>query len=130
MINRFKRLHAAMFDRGTIHGNFFMIVVTILVCLFMWNLQDISIWFDVKVLGRDAYRAELLSEGELRTRRFWAGALFAVSFFVHVVALFMAVYEKLRRRRAKKSAQGQWYDTANLTKEDLYADKDVDDEPK
>jgi|GEM_PF-1955583 len=130
MINRFRRLHAAMFDRGTIHGNFFMILVTVLVCLFMWHLQDISIWFDVKVLGRDAYRAELLSEGELRTRRFWAGALFTVSFLVHVVALFIAVYEKLRRRRAKKSAQGQWYDTANLTKEDLYADKDVDDEPK
>ncbi len=129
MINRLKRLHAAMFDRGTIHGNLFMIVVSVVVCLYIGYGESFHIWMHNSVFGVE-YPYQLPNLGQLRTRRFWAGVLFTISFLVHVIALLIVVHEKLHRRRAKKSAQGQWYDTDNLSKEDLYADKGIDDEPK
>lgn len=129
MINHLKRLHAAIFDRGAIHGNLLMIVVSIMVCLYIGYGEDFHIWIYNAVLGVE-YPYQLPSSGQLRTRRFWAGALFIISFLVHVIALFIVIREKLLHRRANKSAQGQWYDTESLTKEDLYSDKDADDEPK
>lgn len=127
IISRLRRLYDAMFDRKTMHGNMLIIVISSLACLLIWHMEGIDIWFDKVVLGRD-YHAQLLSEGQLRTRRFFAGALFIAAFSVHFILLLVAAREKLLRRRAKKSVQGQWYDTENLIKEDLYADKDVDDE--
>lgn len=129
MINHLKRLHAAIFDRGTIHGNLLMIVVSVMVCLYIGYGEGFHIWIYNSVLGVE-YPYQLPNSGQLRTRRFWAGALFIISFLVHVIALFIVIREKLLHRRANKSAHGQWYDTEDLTKKDLYSDKDVDNEPK
>ena len=129
MIKFSLKLGRRLFDKERVHGVIISFSFGSVCCLYMWHAQDVVVWFDTVVLGRD-YNAQLLTEGELRSRRALAVGLFVSLVLSHGVYMFFLIREKLRRRRAKKSAQGQWYDTDSLTKEDLYADKDVDDEPK
>lgn len=129
MIKRLKKSYIAMFDLETLRGN---ACTAVLYCAGYWYMlegESLHIWFHNLVLGVE-YNYQLPSDGEDRTRRIFATGLFFVLALSHTVYLFLLIREKLLRRRAKKSAQGQWYDTENLTKEDLYADKDVDDGPK
>lgn len=130
MTKKLKRLFAATFNTDYVHGNLFNIFAFGVGCFYIWHAEDVGIWFDMVVLGRDSYHAQLLSEGQLRARRVFAVALFLAGTSISVANLFFLTKDKLHRRKAKKSAQGQWYDTDSLTKEDLYADKDVDDESK
>lgn len=130
MIKKLKRLFSAVFNTDYIHGNLFNILAFGVGCFYIWHAEDVGIWFDTAVMGRDSYHEQFLSEGGLRARRAFAVVLFLAGSSISVANLFFLTKDKLRRRRAKKSAQGQWYDTDSLTKEDLYADKDVDDEPK
>ncbi len=129
MIKQVLKLGRCLFDKERVHGVLLSLVFGSMCCLYMWHAQDVGIWFDTVVLGRD-YHAQLLNEGQIRARRTLAVGLFVSLVLSHGAYLFFLIREKLRRRRAKKSAQGQWYDTDSLSKEDLYADKDVDDEPK
>jgi len=129
MTSLFRKLRRYFPVRESIFGVCLSFIVWSVGCLYIWHAQDVGIWFDTVALGRD-YHAQLLNEGQIRARRALAVGLFVSLVLSHGAYLFFLIREKLRRRRAKKSAQGQWYDTDSLTKEDLYADKDADDEPK
>ena len=127
MINQILKLGRYLFDRESVHGVLLSLIVWSVGCLCIWYAEEIDVWFYNAVLGIE-YGYQLDNEGQIRARRVLAGGLFVALFLSHTVYLFFLIREKLRRRRAKKSVQGQWHDTENLTKEDLYADKDVDDE--
>jgi hypothetical protein len=55
--------------------------------------------------------------GNIRKYHFYAIMWLILS---AIVALFLATSVFLTRRRARKSAEGQWYDKSGLTKADLY----------
>ena len=129
MINQFVKLMKCLPAKDSVSGVFLSLTVWSVGCLYIWHAQDVGIWFDTVVLGR-VYHAQLLNEGQIKARRTLAVGLFVSLVLSHGAYLFFLIREKLRRRRAKISAQGQWYDTDNLSKEDLYADKGIDDEPK
>ena len=129
MIKKLKRLFFAAFNTDHIHGNLFNILAFGVGCLCIWYAEEVDVWIHTAVLGVD-YGYQLDNQGEARARRFFAVILFLAGSSISVANLFFLTKDKLHRRKAKKSAQGQWYDTDSLTKEDLYADKDVDDEPK
>ena len=129
MTSRLRKLRRYFPVRESISGVCLSFIVWSIGCFYIWYAEEVSVWFYNTVLGIE-YGYQLDNEGQIRARRASAIGLFVSLVLSHGAYLFFLIREKLRRRRAKKSAQGQWYDTANLTKEDLYADKDVDDESK
>ena len=103
-------------DISTVKGSARAVVVVLLCCFAIWNFHYFSFWLD-SVLRLEHVPA---TEGMIRVRRFWAG----VAAGTMVLAgggniLWLYLY----RRQAVKSAKGQWYDNAPLSKEDLYADE-------
>lgn len=129
MISRLRKLRRCFPIRESISGVCLSFIVWSIGCFYIWCAEAVDVWIYNNVLGVE-YSYQLDNEGQIRARRALAVGLFVSLVLSHGAYLFFLIREKIRRRRAKKSAQGQWYDTANLTKEDLYADKDVDDESK
>ena len=129
MTSLFRKLRRYFPVRESIFGVCLSFIIWSAGCFYIWYAEEIDVWFYNAILGIE-YGYQLDNEGQIRARRASAIGLFVSLVLSHGAYLFFLIREKLRRRRAKKSAQGQWYDTANLTKEDLYADKDVDDESK
>ncbi|TDQ38263.1 hypothetical protein [Thiopseudomonas denitrificans] len=129
MISRFRKLRRYFPIRESVSGVCLSFAVWSIGCFYIWYAEAVDVWFYNTVLGIE-YSYQLDNEGQIRARRALAVGLFVSLVLSHGAYLFFLIREKIRRRRAKKSAQGQWYDTDSLSKEDLYADKDVDDESK
>nr|WP_152029990.1 hypothetical protein [Pseudomonas sp. LPH1] len=103
------------FDISSVWGNIKSIILVLLGAFAIWNFHYFSFWLD-SVLGLEHTPA---TEGMVRVRRFWAGILGGAGLFVGIAKILWLYWY---RKQAVKSAEGQWYDNASLSKEDLYAD--------
>ncbi|MBE7373544.1 hypothetical protein [Pseudomonas lopnurensis] len=103
-------------DISTVKGNIFSIAVVLLCCFAIWNFHYFSFWLD-SVLGFEHVPA---TEGMIRVRRFWAGLAAGTMVLAGAGNIVWLCWY---RKQAIKSAKGQWYDNADLTKEDLYGDE-------
>ena len=103
------------FDVSSVWGNVKSIILILLGAFAIWNFHYFSFWLD-SVLGLEHIPA---TEGMIRVRRFWAGILGFGGLFVGIAKILWLYWY---RKQAVKSAGGQWFDNASLSKEDLYAD--------
>lgn len=104
------------FDLSSVAGNIRYIFLCLLGALLVWNVNHFFDWIDM-VLGLSSTPD---SESTIRVRRFWASIL-GVGGVLTGLAKILWLY--WYRKQAIKSVEGQWYDNAPLSKEDLYADE-------
>lgn len=104
-------------DFFTVKGSARTIVVVLLCCFAIWNFHYFSFWLD-SVLGLEHVPA---TESMIRIRRFWAGVMAGTMVLVGVGNILWLYWY---RKKAINSAKGQWYDRADMSKEDLYWDDD------
>lgn len=108
------------FDLSSVRGNIRYIFLCLFGAFLIWNANHIFDWIDI-ILGLSSTPD---SESTIRVRRFWASILGVGGVLTGLVKILWLYWY---RKQAIKSTEGQWYDSAPLSKEDLYADEG--DEP-
>jgi hypothetical protein len=103
-----------IFDHRTYRGTFFSLLFWCAATYFLWHTYDLLAW-GREILGI-AYDIDLAKQ---RWARAWALIIGGVGIASSIV---MMITIPLDRRRARKSAGGQWYDTPELDKRDLGLD--------
>ena len=93
------------------------VAVVLFCCFVIWNSHNIFPWI-YSCLNVE-YTPD--SVGTIRVRKFWAGAMAVLMVFAGVGQIIWLYWY---RKEAIKSAKGQWYDNAGLTKRDLYSDEE------
>lgn len=101
-----------VFDKYTYKGNVKHLIVLILLFLFLFYFSEI-IMFGCDFVGRPC----MANEADLRWRRTVAFIIFIPAILIIVLSI---AYLPFRRRNALKSSKGQWYDSPDIKKEDLY----------
>lgn len=101
-------------DISRVAGSVRAIIIVLFGSFLIWNFHYFSFWLD-SVLGLEHVPA---TESMIRVRRFWAGVMAGVMIFAGVWKIIWLYWY---RKKSIKSAEGQWYDSADLTKEDLYS---------
>lgn len=100
-----------IFDRRTYRGPFFFLLFSCATTYFLWQLDEIYAWL-MSVLGVP-YEIN-------RAKQSWAQLWALILGGMGVAGAIMGMIAiPLNRYRARKSAQGQWYDQPGLTAEEL-----------
>lgn len=102
-------------DLSTVGGTIRSIIIVLLGSFFIWNAHHVFDWV-YSVLGIESVPD---SESTIRIRRFWAGVAAGTMMLLGGANILWLCWY---RKQAVKSAEGQWYDNASLSKEDLYED--------
>jgi hypothetical protein len=104
-----------IFDHRTYRGTFFSLLFWCTVTYFLWHTYDLLAWgreiFDI------AYDIDLAKQ---RWARLWAVIIGGIGIASSIIMMIMIPID---RRRACKSAEGQWYDTPELSKRHLGLDE-------
>lgn len=102
-------------DITTYQGGFRSLVVYVIATYAMWHIYDFLAWcrwvFDIP------YE---IDRGKQSWSRVWAVIIGGSGILISLAAIIILI--PLRRRRARKSAEGQWFDHPDLTREELYGD--------
>lgn len=110
-----KWVYYKLFDVQSYWGNFRF---GIFACSFMyigWHIYDFFAWWD-SLWGVTSQ----INPGTQAWARLWAVIIGGIGI---VTALACTIMIPINRRRAIKSAEGQWYDDPALTREMLHADE-------
>ena len=102
-------------DRSTYRGCFMSLVLAILVFLFLWHIYDLLKWLD-SLWGIE----KTIEPGKQSWSRIWAVIIGGGCI---LTAIGQIILIPINRRRARESAEGQWYDRPNLTREELQSDE-------
>jgi hypothetical protein len=85
------------------------------VLYFLWHTDDLLAW------GREIFDIPYdIDLAKQRWARLWAVIIGGAGIVNSVIMMIMIPID---RRRARKSAEGQWYDTAELSKRHLGLDE-------
>ncbi|WP_315807684.1 hypothetical protein [Pseudomonas sp. C9-3] len=94
-------------------------------CFFLGWICFFGMWYAIEIFGGLEYLLGIVSDpptvGQRKFYRFLAISLAGPIIFG---SLLMGVKIFIKQNRAKKSANGQWYDRGNLTREELYGQKE------
>lgn len=93
------------------------VAIVLFCCAVIWNSHNIFPW--VYSFLSVEYTSD--STGTIRLRKFWAGVMAGLAIFAGVGKIIWLYWY---RKKAIQSAQGQWYDNAGLTKDDLYSSEE------
>jgi len=100
-----------IFDHQTYRGMFFALLFWCAATYFLWHTHDMYAWWD-RLWGVESH----IDPAKQSWARLWALIIGGTGIASSII-LMIAI--PLNRYRARKSAQGQWYDQAGLTAKDL-----------
>lgn len=111
-----------IFDRQTYRGAFFFLLFSCVVTYFLWHFDEVFVWYQ-SLRGID-YKIDPAKQSWARLWALIIGGMGVAGAIMGMIAI------PLNRYRARKSAQGQWYDQPDLTAEELRgtSPSEVDDE--
>ncbi|THF54539.1 hypothetical protein [Pseudothauera rhizosphaerae] len=102
-------------DWTTYPGCFRALCVSIFLTYVMWNSQEVFNW----LRGLLGFSLLPIDAGRQSWTRLWTVIIGGTGILTSIAAPITLFIE---RRRARKSAIGQWYDRPDLTREELYGD--------
>lgn len=100
-----------IFDHQTYRGTFFALLFWCAATYFLWHFDDVFVWYQ-SLRGID-YKIDPAKQSWARLWALIIGGMGVAGAIMGMVAI------PLNRYRARKSAEGQWYDRADLTAKDL-----------
>lgn len=107
-----------IFDHQTYRGMFFSLLFWCVATYFLWHTYDLLSW-GREILGI-AYEIDLAKQS---WARLWAVIIGGTGIGSSIIMMIMIPID---RRRARKSAKGQWYDNPEPSKRHL----GLDDKPE
>ncbi|WP_315807685.1 hypothetical protein [Pseudomonas sp. C9-3] len=88
------------------------------ICFFcLWYADDFFLWVD-------QVRGIVRNYPPYKDQRFHRFLAISLSGAVIVSSFVIGITIYIKRESSRKAARGQWYDKENLTREDLYGDKE------
>lgn len=103
-----------IFDQSTYWGNVRALTLACVATYFMWHFEEIFAWY--RELRGMPYEIDLAKQN---WARLWTAIIGGVGILTPIVAMILI---PINRRRARKSAEGQWFDHPDLTREELDAE--------
>jgi len=100
-----------IFDRRTYRGPFFFLLFSCAATYFLWHTDDQLAWF--RHVLDIPYEIDRAKQSWARLWALILGGMGVAGAIMGMIAI------PLNRYRARKSAQGQWYDQSDLTAEEL-----------
>lgn len=107
-----------IFDHQTYRGTFFSLLFWCAATYFLWHFDEIFAWY--RSIRGVPYEIDLAKQS---WARLWALIIGGTGIVSSIIVMIMIPID---RRRARKSAEGQWYDNPELSKRHL----ELDDKPK
>ena len=101
-------------DMGTLRGCLGALLFSVLATYVMWHTHDLYAWWD-SLWGIESH----IDLPKQRWARLWSQIIGGSGALASIVAMIMI---PINRRRARKTAEGQWFDTPELNRADLEAD--------
>ena len=105
-----------LFDQRAFMGNIRGILLSCIFIAIGWHIYDLLAWWD-SLWGVEAE----IDPAKQSWARLWAVILGSIGIASSIAAMIMI---PIQRRRAAKSAKGQWYDDPALTREALHGTPD------
>ncbi|WP_168943289.1 hypothetical protein [Parazoarcus communis] len=108
-------IHYKLLDTSTYRGCLQSLLVCCALTYLLWHTHNLYVWWD-SLWGISSS----IDPGKQAWARLWAIIIGGSGILASIGAMIMI---PINRRRAIKSAEGQWYDDPALTREMLHADE-------